>query len=1288
MSRNAITCRLVSVACGILFSFVFMASVVSAQTIEVLHSFSGCVPTGCLDGDGGEHPTSTLVQGPDGSFYGTTYGGPVGADSKGTIFRIGSDGAMTTLFTFLQSIGGQVCPNGCFPIGTLALGTDGGIYGVTESGGLFGDGTLFKITLAGHFTKLHDFDDGSPSNHGLGGGLALGPDGKFYGTTRYGGPTNFGTVFRLETDGSITTLFAFSGNDGQWPFGDLVRGSDGNVYGTTQGGGGGGGTTCGDVYNGCGTVFRVSVSGTVSMVHAFDGTAGVGPVSGLTQGTDGNFYGTNSEGGNGCGTAYRMTLSGTVTLIHAFAVGNGGCVPRAQLVQGANGDFFGTTAGDQGGHKGSVYQLTPTGAATALHNFLGPEGSHPFGGVVQASNGYLYGTTSEGGDYNLGVVFRVAFPAQNSTLDVVEDTPKDGTLIATYPNGTLTFSIVSNGVRGTATITDTETGAFTYTPEANANGSDSFTFKANNGTVDSNVATVTVTITPVNDAPVAADGTASTTFGTPVSGGLVATDVDSSSLTYAIVANGASGNAIVTNAATGAYLYTPNAGAGGSDTFTFKANDGASDSNVATITVTIEDNSAPVASAGTLSVTEDTAASGTLQATDPEGHALTFSIVSNGIKGTVLITNPTTGAYTYTPKPNVNGADSFTFRVNDGTVDSNVATVTITVTPVNDAPTAQAANLTTNEDTAASATLAASDVEGDTLAFSITSNGTKGTAVITNAATGAYTYTPNLNANGADSFTFKVNDGVVDSNLATVSITITPINDPPIAVNDSFSTNEDTTLTVVAPGLLVNDTNVDGDNLSALQVTGPAHGTLTLNPNGSFTYTPAANYNGQDAFTYRTSNGTAQSNIATVMVTVNAINDAPVAFNGSLTTNEGTATNGNLTATDVDGPALTFTVVSNGTKGAATITNPTTGAFTYTPAANAIGPDAFTFKANDGTRDSNVATVSVTITVVNNRAPVASNDAYTTNLNTVLIVPLRGVLTNDTDVNGDPLTALQVTGPAHGTLTLSPNGSFTYTPAANYFGPDSFTYRANDGTANSNVATVAITVTAPIVTVNPASLTFGTQPVGTTSSAQVITVLNTGNGQLTITGISTIGINAADFARSSNCGASLAPGASCRISVTFTPTNPGSRNATIEIRNNALGSPHRIGLTGTGTIVSYTGSLNLGMVSLDSDTRRATWIRNPAPVQSGSPIIRISDVVITTQDATDFSIYTPDPLGGAGARQCRAGVSLRPQEACEIVVQFKPTKLGPRRGDLVITFLTGERTRTIQLNGIGLTPTP
>ncbi len=265
---------------------------------------------------------------------------------------------------------------------------------------------------------------------------------------------------------------------------------------------------------------------------------------------------------------------------------------------------------------------------------------------------------------------------------------------------------------------------------------------------------------------------------------------------------------------------------------------------------------------------------------------------------------------------------------------------------------------------------------------------------------------------------------------------------------------------MAAPGVLGNDTDIEGSTLTATKVNNPSHGTVTLNSNGSFTYTPASDYSGTDSFTYRANDGQANSNTATVTINISAGNNPPVAVNDAYTTNQDTVLNiaapGVLSNdSDPDGDTLNAIKVSDPSHGTVTIN--ANGSFTYTPSANYTGTDSFTYRANDGQANSNTVTVTITINAGNN-VPVAVNDAYTTNEDTALNMAAPGVLSNDSDPDGDTINTIKVSDPAHGTFTLNSNGSFTYTPAANYTGTDSFTYRASDGQANSNTATVTITV--------------------------------------------------------------------------------------------------------------------------------------------------------------------------------------------------------------------------------------
>jgi hypothetical protein len=267
-------------------------------------------------------------------------------------------------------------------------------------------------------------------------------------------------------------------------------------------------------------------------------------------------------------------------------------------------------------------------------------------------------------------------------------------------------------------------------------------------------------------------------------------------------------------------------------------------------------NTAPVANNQSVNTPEDTAKAITLTATDAELDPLTYSIVSPPAHGALTGTAPN---ITYTPAANYYGADSFTFKANDGTVDSAIATVTLAVAAVNDVPVATDQSVTTAEDTAKAITLAGADVEGSTLTYAVVTQPAHGT--LTGTAPDI-TYTPAANYYGADSFSFKVNDGMVDSTNATVSITVTTVNDAPVATAQSVTTAEDTAKAITLAG-----TDVEGSTLTYTVVTQPGHGTLSgTAPN--ITYTPTANYNGADSFTFKVNDGTVDSANATVSITI------------------------------------------------------------------------------------------------------------------------------------------------------------------------------------------------------------------------------------------------------------------------------------------------------------------------------------------------------------------------------------------------------------------------------------
>jgi len=266
----------------------------------------------------------------------------------------------------------------------------------------------------------------------------------------------------------------------------------------------------------------------------------------------------------------------------------------------------------------------------------------------------------------------------------------------------------------------------------------------------------------------------------------------------------------------------------------------------------------------------------------------------------------------------------------------------------------------TDEDVAVDITLEATDLEDDPLTFSVVDEPLHGTL---SGTAPDLTYTPDADYTGADSFTFQANDGIDDSNVATVSITINPVADGPSAQDDVLATDEDTALDFADTDLLANDSHPDGIpfGITAVDAASVEGGTIDDLGGGSYQYTPPENFNGTDSFTYTVEDDDGASDTATVVVTVNAVNDAPVAEDQEVTVDQNGVVDITLVATDVDGDDLTFTVVDSPLHGVLTGSG---AALTYTPDTDFSGSDSFTFMVNDGTVDSNVATVTITVNPV------------------------------------------------------------------------------------------------------------------------------------------------------------------------------------------------------------------------------------------------------------------------------------------------------------------------------------
>jgi len=513
--------------------------------------------------------------------------------------------------------------------------------------------------------------------------------------------------------------------------------------------------------------------------------------------------------------------------------------------------------------------------------------------------------------------------------------------------------------------------AMNYSPLAADAGARTIAVTVSDGHGGSVVQSWAVTVTTVNHAPVITEGASvGVTMSedgvpTPFSRTLNATDADGDTLTWSISTPAAHGTASAEGTGTGKAIgYTPAADYSGPDSFVVQVSDGSlSDTITVNVTVTAVNDAPVIAEGASVGVTmsEDgapTAFSLTLHATDAEGAALTWSISSAAGHGTASASGTgASKAIGYTPAANYSGADSFVVRVSDGTLTDTIV-VNVTVTAVNDAPViteGTSVSVTMSEDgapTPFSRTLNASDVDGDTLAWSISMPAAHGTASASGTgASKAIGYAPNANYSGTDSFVVRVSDGALADTI-TVNVTVTAVNDAPTANAQVVTTAEDTAKAVTLTG-----SDVEGGALTFAVVTGPAHGTLSGN-GVSLTYTPAADYNGPDSFTFKVNDGALDSPAATVSITVTAANDAPVANGQSLETAVNTSKAITLTAADVDGGALSYVIVSGPSHGALSGSG---AGRTYTPAGGYSGLDSFTFKANDGLADSNVATVSILV---------------------------------------------------------------------------------------------------------------------------------------------------------------------------------------------------------------------------------------------------------------------------------------------------------------------------------------
>ncbi len=799
---------------------------------------------------------------------------------------------------------------------------------------------------------------------------------------------------------------------------------------------------------------------------SFEGTPSI---TAITQGTNGTV--TNNNDGT---LTYTPNANFSGTDSYTYTVTSGGVTETATVNVTVNpvndpttigGDTSGSENEDGGAITGTLTARDPDGLTDGTYFTVTGAATNGTASIDPATGAWSY---TPNADYNGADSFTVTVSDDlgntttqainltvNPVVDIANDaqtTNEDTTVTSNVLTndsfeGTPSITAITQGSNGT--VTNNNDGTLTYTPNANFSGTDSYTYTVTSGGV-TETATVNVTVNPVNDPTVIGGDTSGSEDedGGAIAGTLTASDPDGlTDGTYFTVTGAATNGSASIDPATGAWSYTPNDDYNGPDSFEVTITDDLGNATTQAINLTVN----PIVDIAndTQTTDEDTAVTTNVLTNDSFEGTPSITAITQGTNGTV--TNNNDGTLTYTPNPNFNGTDSYTYTVTSGGV-TETATVNVTVNPTND-PTTVGGDTSGSEDEDAGAitgTLTATDPDGltDGTYFTVTGAATNGSASI-DPATGAWSYTPNDDYNGPDSFTVTVTDDLGNTTTQAINLTVNPVVD---IADDTQTTDEDTAVTT---NVLTNDSFEGTPSITV--VTQGSNGTVTNNNDGTLTYTPNANFNGTDSYTYTVTSG-GVTETATVNVTVNPANDPTTIggdTSGSGDEDEDGGITGTLTASDPDGltDGTYFTVTGAASNGTASI-NPATGAWSYLPNEDYNGADSFTVTVTDDLGNTTTQAINLTVNPVVDIA----NDTQTTDEDTAVT---SNVLTNDT-FEGTP-TITGVTNGSNGTVTIvdATTGTVQYTPNANFNGTDSYTYTVTSG---------GVTETATVnVTVNPAN---------------------------------------------------------------------------------------------------------------------------------------------------------------------------------------------------------------------------
>ena len=596
-------------------------------------------------------------------------------------------------------------------------------------------------------------------------------------------------------------------------------------------------------------------------------------------------------------------------------------------------------------------------------------------------------------------------------------------------------------------------GTVNYQPNANFNGVDTITYTVSDGAGGVTTGELKITVQAVKDAPVAANDGIDAIEDTLLENITVLendTDADGDLLTVTTAVSTA-GGAVSINA-DGSLNYQAPANFTGEDTITYTISDGNEGTSTATVTVTVAGVADLTAADDSNSGSEDATITGTVADNDSttSGGALSYAVATGVANGTLIL--DADGGYRYTPDQNFSGEDTFTYTVTDAeSGESATQTVTLTVDPVDDLPVVTTAAIETFEDTSiAQIDVLANVTDVDGGVITLVSVESSAGATITLNENGTIDYAPAENYFGPDTLTYIVSDTGGAEVTGTLSVDVIAVNDAPVVVGETISTDEDTAVNNIV--VLTNDSDIEGDALSVTDANSVNGGAVTINEDGTLNYTPPANFNGTDTIEYTVTDAGGATTVGAVLVTVGPIDDQPIASTLDTATDKGVAIEGDLSQQVESGDgSMTYALTVGAEPQHGVVTLNEDGTFVYTPDADFSGRERFgyTVTDEDGDQSSSVVTISVvadsfranTASDLPDDVPVAAADNYAVAEDT----PITGRVTQNDDLSQDGdgtnvVTVAEGDGPTHGALSMSEAGVFVYTPETNYFGPDSFTY--------------------------------------------------------------------------------------------------------------------------------------------------------------------------------------------------------------------------------------------------------